>query len=70
MTKEALLSCQYDVVRCNFPNPDMVGHTGKLEATIVACAAADAGVKVRRACMPARGGGKRVGLGGGGSTGW
>lgn len=45
--KEAILSCKYDVVRCNFPNSDMVGHTGKLEATVISCAAADRGVKVR-----------------------
>lgn len=30
----------------NLPNSDMVGHTGDIEATIVACKAADEGVKV------------------------
>ena len=33
---------QYDVVICNFANPDMVGHTGVLEAAIVACKTVDA----------------------------
>ena len=33
-------------VRVNFPNGDMVGHTGKLEATIAACTATDKAVKV------------------------
>ena len=33
-------------VRVNFPNGDMVGHTGKLEATITACTATDKAVKV------------------------
>lgn len=33
---------QYDVIICNFANPDMVGHTGVLEAAIVACKTVDA----------------------------
>lgn len=33
-------------VRVNLPNGDMVGHTGDIEATIVACKAADEAVKV------------------------
>lgn len=28
-SKEALLSGKYKVVRVNFANPDMVGHTGE-----------------------------------------
>ncbi|KAK9828001.1 hypothetical protein WJX81_007562 [Elliptochloris bilobata] len=45
--KEALRSGKFDggQVRLNFPNPDMVGHTGDLEATIVACTAVDKCVK-------------------------
>jgi hypothetical protein len=31
--KEALLSGKYDVVRINYANPDMVGHTGDMAAT-------------------------------------
>ena len=34
-------------VRVNLPNGDMVGHTGDLDATIVACESADKAVKVR-----------------------
>ena len=33
-------------VRVNLPNSDMVGHTGDIEATVVACKAADDAVKV------------------------
>lgn len=32
--KEALLSGKFQMVRINFANPDMVGHTGDLKATI------------------------------------
>lgn len=38
---EALESNLYDVVRINFPNGDMVGHTGDLEATIRGMEAVD-----------------------------
>lgn len=31
--KEALISGKFDMVRVNFANPDMVGHTGDLEAS-------------------------------------
>ena len=31
----------------NIPNGDMVGHTGDVEATVVACKAADEAVKVK-----------------------
>ncbi len=31
----------FDVIILNFANPDMVGHTGKLEAAIAACSAVD-----------------------------
>ncbi len=31
---EAIKSEKYDVIICNFANPDMVGHTGNLPATI------------------------------------
>lgn len=46
-----LLSCTFSIflqVRVNLPNGDMVGHTGDIEATIVACKAADEAVKVIR----------------------
>lgn len=45
--QDALLSGQFDYVRVNFANGDMVGHTGDLEATKKACEAVDHGVKVR-----------------------
>ncbi|MHC4290676.1 MAG: 2,3-bisphosphoglycerate-independent phosphoglycerate mutase [Planctomycetota bacterium] len=32
----------HDVIICNFANPDMVGHTGVLEAAITACKTVDA----------------------------
>lgn len=43
---KALQSGKYRHVRCNFPNPDMVGHTGNLDATIEACSAVDKCIKV------------------------
>lgn len=41
---EAMNSGKYDFIRCNYPNGDMVGHTGSLEATIVAVEAVDLGL--------------------------
>jgi 2,3-bisphosphoglycerate-independent phosphoglycerate mutase len=35
----------YDLVILNFANPDMVGHTGVVEAAVRACEKIDAGVK-------------------------
>ncbi len=32
---------RHDVIICNFANPDMVGHTGSLEAAIAAIKKAD-----------------------------
>lgn len=34
----------YDLIVCNYANPDMVGHTGDLGAAIAACEAVDAGL--------------------------
>jgi len=42
----AIRSKKYDFVLVNFANPDMVGHTGKLEPAIHAVEAVDAGVGV------------------------
>jgi 2,3-bisphosphoglycerate-independent phosphoglycerate mutase len=39
---EAIHSDQYDVIVCNVANPDMVGHTGSLEAAMKAVQAVDA----------------------------
>ncbi|GBL03792.1 2,3-bisphosphoglycerate-independent phosphoglycerate mutase [Glaciecola sp. KUL10] len=38
----AIKSGEYDAIICNYPNGDMVGHTGKLDAAIKACEAVDA----------------------------
>jgi len=38
---EVLQSGKYDCIRVNFPNGDMVGHTGSLEATICSMEALD-----------------------------
>ncbi|KAM3352229.1 hypothetical protein ACQJBY_023837 [Aegilops geniculata] len=45
-TRDAILSGKFDQVRINLPNGDMVGHTGDIEATVVACKAADEAVKM------------------------
>ena len=37
----SIKSQQYDVIICNYPNGDMVGHTGVYEAAIKACEAVD-----------------------------
>lgn len=37
----AMASRQFDFLRCNFPNGDMVGHTGVLEAVITAMESVD-----------------------------
>ncbi|MBW7922920.1 MAG: 2,3-bisphosphoglycerate-independent phosphoglycerate mutase [Rubellimicrobium sp.] len=34
----------YDLIVCNYANPDMVGHTGSLPAAIAACEAVDRGL--------------------------
>lgn len=38
---EAIESKEYDVIVCNFPNGDMVGHTGNFDAAVKACEAVD-----------------------------
>lgn len=40
----AMASGKYDFLRCNFPNGDMVGHTGVLEAVVTAMECVDASV--------------------------
>ncbi len=39
--ERAILSGQYDLIVCNFANPDMVGHTGDLIAAVRAVEAVD-----------------------------
>jgi 2,3-bisphosphoglycerate-independent phosphoglycerate mutase len=38
---EAIESGKYDAIICNYANPDMVGHSGKLEAAIQAVETVD-----------------------------
>ena len=40
----AAIHGDYDLIVVNFANPDMVGHTGDLQAAIAACEAVDAGL--------------------------
>jgi 2,3-bisphosphoglycerate-independent phosphoglycerate mutase len=37
----AVKSGKYDFIRCNFPNGDMVGHTGNIDATVIGVEAVD-----------------------------
>lgn len=37
----AIKSQKYDVIICNYPNGDMVGHTGNYDAAVKACEAVD-----------------------------
>jgi 2,3-bisphosphoglycerate-independent phosphoglycerate mutase len=41
---EAIKSEKYDFIRCNFPNGDMVGHTGNYDATITGVESVDLGL--------------------------
>lgn len=38
---EAVKSSRYDFIKLNLPNPDMVGHTGDFDATVIACKTVD-----------------------------
>ncbi|WP_371061104.1 2,3-bisphosphoglycerate-independent phosphoglycerate mutase [Rhodosalinus sp. 5P4] len=46
----------YDLIVVNYANPDMVGHTGDLDAAIRACEAVDEGLGRVRAALAAAGG--------------
>jgi 2,3-bisphosphoglycerate-independent phosphoglycerate mutase len=49
---DAIKSKQYDLIVCNFANTDMVGHSGKIEATIKAVEAVDSCLGIiHQACM-------------------
>ncbi len=41
---EAMASGKYDFIRCNFPNGDMVGHTGSMDAVVYAMGCVDKSV--------------------------
>ena len=48
---EAIESGEYKFLRCNYPNGDMVGHTGNYEATICGMEAVDIALaRVKEAC--------------------
>ena len=47
---------RYDLIVCNYANPDMVGHTGDLNAAIKACEAVDAGLARVMAALEETGG--------------
>ena len=47
----AIKSEKYDFIRCNFPNGDMVGHTGNMDATITGVEAVDLGLaRLKKVC--------------------
>ena len=53
---EAIASGKYGMIRLNFPNGDMVGHTGNLEAVIVAMESLDLCLARIREAVAAAGG--------------
>ncbi|WP_112320467.1 2,3-bisphosphoglycerate-independent phosphoglycerate mutase [Oceanibium sediminis] len=53
---KAVRSKEYALIVVNFANPDMVGHTGDLQAAITACEAVDAGVAALVAALDEVGG--------------
>ncbi len=53
---DAINSGKYDLIVVNYANPDMVGHTGDLEAAMVACASVDQGLAKVIPALEAQGG--------------
>ncbi len=53
---EEIAGRKFDVIVMNFANPDMVGHTGKFEATVAAVEATDAALGVVIDALEKRGG--------------
>ena len=52
---EAMASHKFEFLRCNYPNGDMVGHTGVLRAVITAMEAVDTALGPRdRGCRQVR----------------
>lgn len=48
---DAIKSEKYDFIRCNYPNGDMVGHTGNYDATITGVEAVDLGLaRLQKVC--------------------
>jgi 2,3-bisphosphoglycerate-independent phosphoglycerate mutase len=56
LAREAILGGRHGLIVVNYANPDMVGHTGSLPATIRAVEATDAGVGELLAALATRGG--------------
>jgi len=54
--EEEIQGGKFDVIVMNFANPDMVGHTGKFEATVAAVEATDAALGVVIGAIEKRGG--------------
>ncbi|MEL7092976.1 MAG: 2,3-bisphosphoglycerate-independent phosphoglycerate mutase [Pseudomonadota bacterium] len=52
----AAIGAGYDLIVVNYANPDMVGHTGDLDAAIAACEAVDAGLARVLPALEAAGG--------------
>ncbi|QCE32533.1 2,3-bisphosphoglycerate-independent phosphoglycerate mutase [Acetobacteraceae bacterium] len=52
----AIDSGKYDLIILNYANPDMVGHTGMLDAAITACQAVDQGLGRIEAALEKQGG--------------
>ncbi|MEM0948460.1 MAG: 2,3-bisphosphoglycerate-independent phosphoglycerate mutase [Pseudomonadota bacterium] len=52
----AAIEADYDLIVVNYANPDMVGHTGDLDAAIAACEAVDQGLSRVVAALEAAGG--------------
>jgi 2,3-bisphosphoglycerate-independent phosphoglycerate mutase len=46
----------YNLIVCNYANPDMVGHTGDIAAAVKACEAVDAGLGAVLEALEAAGG--------------
>ncbi len=53
---DAIASGRFDVVVCNIANPDMVGHTGDLQAAILAAQAVDVAIGAIETAVHAAGG--------------
>jgi 2,3-bisphosphoglycerate-independent phosphoglycerate mutase len=52
----AILSGTYDLIVCNYANPDMVGHTGVMTAAVEAVATIDSALGRLRAAIEKAGG--------------
>ena len=52
----AIESKEYDLIVVNYANPDMVGHTGDLNAAMAACASVDTSLSRVLAAIEAKGG--------------